>query len=343
MRSSFKLLAWLAMSVLFFTGSFTSVDGQRPPPPPPPRPPSPPPPPPPPTPTPTPADLSDYGFLSFLPGTWVGTGFNLIALPNFDSDLPSTGPSPFRLLLSNTKEKLVFTKIEGAVPNRGSIISFTNVSGQPDIDIFGLQYSQNVNQTNTPDGKPQPIHTEVGTWLNIPATTVLPVQGQTLVRLATIPHGDSVLAQSTFMAEFAGSPFINTIDSFPITIATGLTINNTAYLAPYLSTTDLPPGITSDIVRNPNILLSRALNGQVILKTIVFAISTSPLGGIVNIPQVVRNADASRMDAIFWISTVQADDGSTFLQLQYTQTVELDFLGINWPHISIATLVKKKD
>jgi hypothetical protein len=29
------------------------------------------------------------------------------------------------------------------------------------------------------------------------------------------------------------------------------------------------------------------------------------------------------------------------VQLQYTQTVILNFLGINWPHISVATLLKQ--
>jgi hypothetical protein len=29
------------------------------------------------------------------------------------------------------------------------------------------------------------------------------------------------------------------------------------------------------------------------------------------------------------------------MQLQYTQTIILDFLGIHWPHISVATLVKQ--
>jgi hypothetical protein len=46
------------------------------------------------------------------------------------------------------------------------------------------------------------------------------------------------------------------------------------------------------------------------------------------------------MDAIFWIETVQRPDGRKFLQLQYVQRVILDFIGIHWPHISVATLVK---
>ena len=60
-----------------------------------------------------------------------------------------------------------------------------------------------------------------------------------------------------------------------------------------------------------------------------------------NIPFVVANANVTQFDAIFWIERVRQPDGSHFMQLQYTQTVILNFLGINWPHISVATLVKQ--
>ena len=45
------------------------------------------------------------------------------------------------------------------------------------------------------------------------------------------------------------------------------------------------------------------------------------------------------MNAVFWIETVQLE-GGTLLQLQYTQTVVLQFEEINWPHISVGTLLK---
>jgi hypothetical protein len=67
----------------------------------------------------------------------------------------------------------------------------------------------------------------------------------------------------------------------------------------------------------------------------------SPLGGITNIPFVNTNAKATTMSAIFWIEKVQDSTGSIFMQLQYTQTVILDFIGIKWPHVSVATLVKQ--
>lgn len=181
------------------------------------------------------------------------------------------------------------------------------------------------------------LHIEPGIWINVPATTVLPVQPATVVRMGTIPHGDSLLAQSTFFTPTAvpGGPKIAVIDSTP----TGPGVKP-GYLTPFVDP-PLPPGILLPWVENPNLALLAAISGQTIAETVVIVISTTPVGGIVNIPFVVHNANATRLDAIFWIEKVQQSDGSTFLQLQYTQTVILNFLGIDWPHISVATLVKQ--
>jgi hypothetical protein len=129
----------------------------------------------------------------------------------------------------------------------------------------------------------------------------------------------------------------------------------------------LPPNFKQPYVLNPNQALLDAISGQNISETIVLIVSTnstnlttptpavrqdpnpagtvinipSPSGGITNIPFVVQNANATQMDAIFWIEKVEQPDGSTFMQLQYTQTVILNFLGISWPHVSVATLVKQ--
>ena len=48
------------------------------------------------------------------------------------------------------------------------------------------------------------------------------------------------------------------------------------------------------------------------------------------------------MTATFWIERVKKPHtGGHFLQLQYTQTVMLDFNGLRWPHVSVATLRKQ--
>jgi hypothetical protein len=179
------------------------------------------------------------------------------------------------------------------------------------------------------------LHIEPGIWINVPATTVNPVQGATVVRMGTIPHGDSLLAQSTFVTTVPSGPKIDPIDSTPT--GPGIT---PAYLIPF-NNPPLPPGIQLPWVKNPNLAHLAAIQGQNIIQTVVLLISATPAGGIANIPFVVANANATRLDAIFWIETVQQADGSTFLQLQYTQTVILNFLGIDWPHMSVATLVKQ--
>ena len=95
-------------------------------------------------------------------------------------------------------------------------------------------------------------------------------------------------------------------------------------------------------VVDPNKALAAAIVGQEITSTTMIAISTSPdPAGILNIPFSVSNAKPLQLDAILWIETVTQPDGSSFMQLQYTQTVLLTFLGINWPHVSVATLVKQ--
>jgi hypothetical protein len=53
-------------------------------------------------------DPDVLGPLADLAGTWVGGGFNLISLPDFDSRPPSTGPRAFRLKLNATIETLQF-------------------------------------------------------------------------------------------------------------------------------------------------------------------------------------------------------------------------------------------
>jgi hypothetical protein len=48
--------------------------------------------------------------------------------------------------------------------------------------------------------------------------------------------------------------------------------------------------------------------------------------------------------AVTATATITADTPHefTYTQIQYTQTVLLDFNGLTWPHVSVATLVPKK-
>jgi hypothetical protein len=293
--------------------------------------------------------LVRLGPLRELPGTWVGKGFNLISLPNGQN---GNTPLPFRLKTNTTMETLSFTKIGGPIPNRGS--------SQGDIFFVGLHYLQQVSDNVTSEL----MHIEPGLWLNLPVSTS-PAQPQTLARLGTIPHGDSLLAQGNLINNgdpFDGPPKIHPVDPTPFTLdaTTGARVNETnpVYLAPFTAA-PVPP-VTAAMIANPNSILTDVISGQEIESTFVLAVSANPVGGIngtpiappatpnavggiENIPFVNTNANvsANSFSAIFWIETVINSDGTKFLQLQYTQTVILEFVGIKWPHISVATLVKQ--
>ena len=96
--------------------------------------------------------------------------------------------------------------------------------------------------------------------------------------------------------------------------------------------------MTPALVNDPNSLLTNDIQGQKITRTIVLEVASTRRP-----PSTYRssgrNAAMAGFSAIFWIETVEGADGD-YLQLQYTQTVLLNFNGLSWPHVSAATLLK---
>src|SRR5438876_4698611 len=78
------------------------------------------------------------GPLQDLPGTWTGTGFNMIWRPN------STPGQDRFLELNLTDEILQLAEISGEIPNRGFL--------QADINMFGLTYLQQIKDGNNKAG-----------------------------------------------------------------------------------------------------------------------------------------------------------------------------------------------
>ena len=278
------------------------------------------------------------GPLAALPGTWKGTGFNTIWRPHFKVQ------DRF-LELNLTQETLEFEEIPGAIPNRGLL--------QRDINMFGVHYLQQISDSTLDAG----IHLEPGIWATVPRTTA-PDEPPTVVRMASIPHGTAVLAQGQ-ASVIAGPPLIKPVDIIPFGIgAPGSkgTFQQAQQTFPELklsrksdfrqpSDAATVPGVTQALVRNPNKALTDAISGQDIVNTVVLrvrATNTRPQSiGTANTFFLTENASADIMRATFWIETVKRPSGGHFLQLQYTQTVMLDFNGLSWPHVSVATLRKK--
>lgn len=299
-----------------------------------PTPPAPTPTPPPvPAPPPPPGPNPGLGLLEGLLGKWSGAGLNLIWRPT----QPASGSDRF-LEINLTTETIEFDVIPGDIPNRGLL--------QADLTMTGLRYLQQVTDSNLNAG----LHVEPGLWLNIPATTdpALPV---TIARLATIPHGTSIVAQGIANPPTAGPPVI------PAASITPFSIGNPAALLQFPEQTLADQtnfrtsgqgltGVTQEMVSNPNSVLTSARTELTIVSTVMLQVSTDDttpiLGGGVANTAFLRggsdgpNAVAARASSTFWLQTIQGSAQPDLLQ--YSQTVLLNFNGVSWPHVSVATL-----
>jgi hypothetical protein len=271
---------------------------------------------------------ASLGPLANLPGRWSGKGFNLIARPDFQGD------NDIFLELNLTKESLVFETIGSPIPNRGS--------EQDDITLFGLHYLQQISDRTTGGA----LHIEPGIWINIPQTQQ-PAAQPTVARLATIPHGDAANLGGTSDSVNDG-PDIQPANTVPFEIGSpvpppGAPNTFPEYdlaVANAFRTNPVPPEITQAMISDPNTVLQSDIAGQRISHTDVLIVDSATSGGIANIPFVVANANAVSASSTFWIETVEPDFGIHHMQLQYTQTVLLNFDGLSWPHVSVATLTK---
>jgi len=280
-----------------------------------------------------PAPAADpLGRLAGLRGKWSGTGFNVIWRPN-------SVPGQDRFLeLNVTKETLEFERVPGEIPNRGLL--------QKDIVMFGLHYLQQISDSNLNAG----LHFEPGIWAHVPRTTN-PSELVSIVRMASIPHGTTIVAQGTSSsADESVKPAIPNTSIKPFAIGSpDSTIDfpeqdlktKTAFRTPAPGLV----GVTQTMVNNPNSLLQAAIAKQNITSTIRLQVTTAhkPVlgGGTANTAFLVGgpdgpNADAVSVTSTFWLETL--NHGAQATQLQYTQTVLLNFNGLSWPHVTVATL-----
>jgi hypothetical protein len=101
-------------------------------------------------------------------------------------------------------------------------------------------------------------------------------------------------------------------------------------------------------------VLLDALAGLKVVKTTTLSVSTDNGGGILNIPFVDANANATRFACDYWIETIESTPpggGSPerVQQLQYSQQTNIEFLPqfgnpdqlIMWPHVNVNTLRKQ--
>jgi hypothetical protein len=311
------------------------------------------------------------GPLENFSGTFVGTGFNVIfrpqstQTPTFNKTevpvVPGDPPRDNVLQLNLTKETLSFSRKEDLenVPNRGMV--------QGDIFFAGVSYMQFIQDvTGLDPNNPEPgIHLEPGLWMFVGETTN-PAEGPTLMRMGSIPHGTTILAQGPSstkdgppdIPKVSITPTINPPRKTPTMNSPGEPFRFPSQDAKNSATDRLPQDlssfikagtITQELLDNPNSLLEKHIASQKIISTTTIDISTDPAsplfgGGADNMAFLLGdkgakhpNAETLGMKATFWIETVE-DNGVPSTQIQYSQQVFLNFNGLTWPHVSVASL-----
>ena len=229
---------------------------------------------------PLPANL---GPLTAFTGTFIGQGFNTIFRPD-SAKTPTPMPGPINttdpadnvLELNLTNETLSFSNNLGSIPNRGS-------NNQADAFLNGVPYLQTINDITTATATG--VHFEPGLWLAVPTTTN-PNEPVTVARMASIPHGTTIVAQGVALPAIAGKPNIAAIDITPfvggnpnnkITFQNQTVANKATRRIPQdLTALNAAGKITQAILNDPNQILKNQIAHQTITQTIVIEISTKP-------------------------------------------------------------------
>jgi hypothetical protein len=265
---------------------------------------------------------------AFIKQTFKGSGFNTIFrphLPGTPTGLPVADDSTDNVLeLNLTTETLSFTDSLGSVPNRGMV--------QKDLFLNGVPYLQTIQDVTEDPENPVGIHLEPGLWLCVGPTTD-PAEGETLARMASIPHGTTIEAQGT-SSTAAGKPTIPPVDITPF--VTGSNPPNKIPFPSQTATNETTPRIPQDLapflaagtitqamLTDPNTVLRNHIAAQNITSTTTIVVTTAPAsplfgGGTDNIAFLLGNpgaltnpdppgpnAQATQMHAVFWIETVQ--------------------------------------
>jgi hypothetical protein len=188
------------------------------------------------------------------------------------------------------------------------------------------------------------LHEESGQFLLNPPSTV-PVEGATVQRMGSLPHGVTFNAQGT-ITTIQGPPTIPPMNTADAAKPNGITPFTDGHAdqpvtPPVPSATDAAK-FSATVLADPNSLLRDALAKQKILSTVIIKTDTQgtpalPGGGVTNSAFTLANAECIRQRSTFFVMKVAGLFGAQDL-IMYTQEVLLRFGGVVYPHITVASM-----
>ena len=280
-----------------------------------------------------------------FPAVWKGRGFNQIWRPFH-------GTQDRFLELNETIETLEFEAIPGDIPNRGLL--------EADINLHGVSYLQQIKDAHAlgPNGKLAGIHIEPGIWLSIAAhhqsagSRDRRQDGQHSARYDTGGARDStlpVINHAPPIAPVSITPFTIAPPHNPIQFPETNLGAATQFRTPHSRYSQRHAG---DGEQPQHCAFSGRSRGRTSLRPRRLRISTNAAQSAL----LRRRHVQYRLPAgCGWRSQRTISAGRRHLlarnrqgsrtatikhQLQYTQTVLLNFNGLSWPHVTVATLVQ---
>jgi hypothetical protein len=245
----------------------------------------------------------------------------------------------------------------GNIPHGNSLLAqgvATPFVGPPTLTTAGAQYAfsqfPSFNSTPFPIGTPSILNAAGSSEkLSAPVAPGFQEYDLTVAESATNPRTPFGTSEPPLPAAIDGVA-MQTVVNDPITLLQavidkqvdeGFTFSGTVI--------NIATQASITFFQNPNskpgdpTVVAGPANGAGGAENILFLEGGEPAGA------VGPNADTALVYATFWIEKVSHPDHPTFMQLQYAQTVVLNFpilsalpkvVTLGWPHVSVATLRK---
>jgi hypothetical protein len=299
-------------------------------------------------------DLDSLGPLKGLLGTWEGSlGLSVVRLPEVKHGGDGGKTAAFSTLVQNYTESVTFTPIFGAVLNRGyQDANQYDPAGQLNQTLLGVTYALQIYELDPAGQRGQLLHVENGQWLKQATPGV--DKGWSFGRMALIPHGSAVIATGSSEARASAAEVKESMQGLQDAGGfSGFPSNQGFAPLGYGDLGGIPAGDPlSKLVQDMG---EDGVNVEADELRVSSGDGAGSIAMLQNIKSQVFNEDFL---LTLWIQRVRDGAGSQYEQLQYIQSVQLDFEAkfspecesrvasssrdclIKWPHYQVNTLRK---